>query len=471
MTPSGALALLPAWPVWLASPDHWLPNASQHFLLGALALLIYVFSTRLRREQRPPAAAIAWVLGLALLPYLFLPMYLMFGRRKLRPGGHSRRHRPGEQVHWAADLIGSFGLAPPGLCASRLHADGAQSEAALWEIIDSATRTLDVGTFLVGNDRLGHALIERLSARARAGVKVRLMIDGMGSLPLPWRFFAPLQRAGVDVAVFRPLFSWRHTEPRNLRNHRKMVVADAHWLWMGGRNLADEYFSGRKGEAAWIDLSFDLRGPAASAALHQFELDWASNRGLAPRAVTHAADVPGGTPAQYVPSGPDQSEDTVHAVLMDACFRAEQRILAVTPYFIPDDALRDAMRLAARRGVAITIVIPRRSNHRMTDFVRTRAMRELARAGVVFQVLPMMAHAKCVVLDDNLALCGSINLDPRSLLLNHEAMVAFYGPADIAWFAEWVAALAAKGQTYVPHPPRLLRDVAEGLLLTMAFQL
>ena len=471
MNPSGVLALLPAWPAWLATSDQWLPNASQHFLLGALALLVYVFSTRLRREQRPPAAAIAWVLGLALLPYLFLPLYLMFGRRKLRPGGHSRRHRPGEQVHWAADLIGSFGLAPPGLCVSRLHADGTQSEAALWALIGSARHTLDVCTFLVGNDRIGHALIEHLCERARSGVKVRLMIDGLGALPLPWRFFAPLQRAGVDVAVFRPIFSWRHTEPRNLRNHRKMALADGAWLWMGGRNLADEYFSGRAGEPPWLDLSFDLRGPAASAAAHQFELDWASNRGVAPRAVAHATDVPDGAPAQYVPSGPDQSEDTVHALLMDACFRAGQRILAVTPYFIPDDALRDAMRLAARRGVAITIVIPRRSNHRMTDFVRTRAMRELARAGVVFKLLPVMAHAKCVVLDDSFALCGSINLDPRSLLLNHEAMVAFYGRDEIEWFAGWVSALAAKGQTYVPHPPRLLRDVAEGMLLTMAFQL
>ena len=119
----------------------------------------------------------------------------------------------------------------------------------------------------------------------------------------------------------------------------------------------------------------------------------------------------------------------------------------------------------------VTIAIPARSNHRLADFVRARAMRDLARAGVIFRMLPYMAHAKAVVVDDNLALCGSVNLDMRSLLLNHEAAVVFYGQAEVDWLAQWIEATASAGETYRARRPGLVRDVAEGLLLTIAFQL
>ena len=192
-----------------------------------------------------------------------------------------------------------------------------------------------------------------------------------------------------------------------------------------------------------------------------------------PRALLAPVDTQGtkATPTQFLPSGPDQSEDTAHALLLGACFQAKRRILAITPYFVPDDGLRDALRLAARRGVEVTLIIPQKSNHRLADFVRTRAMRDLAQAGVHFRMLPFMAHAKALVLDDTLALCGSINIDLRSLLINHEASVVFYGPADIAWLARWMEETAHSAQPYVATPPGLGRNVAEGLVQAVAFQL
>jgi cardiolipin synthase len=184
-----------------------------------------------------------------------------------------------------------------------------------------------------------------------------------------------------------------------------------------------------------------------------------------------AGAVENGSLAQFLPSGPDQVEDTAQSLLIDACYRARRRLLMVTPYFVPDDSLRAAMRLAARRGVKVTIAIPQRSNHILADFVRTRPMRDLAAAGVEFRMLPMMVHAKAVVIDETLAMCGSINVDLRSLLLNHEAAVVFYGAAEIEWLAQWIAAMAQRGSVFEVKPPGLLRDIAEGLLLTIAFQL
>ena len=452
----------------------WLPSLSQHFLVGTLAVLAYVLTTRLRREQRAPTTAIAWVMGLALMPYVVLPMYLMFGSRKLRPVGSPRAPYTTPSSHWAAELIESFGLATPSRCAVRFHADGAAAPHALWEVIEGARTRIDICTFIIGNDAFGHEVIDRLARRARAGIRVRVLLDGFGALTLPRRHFDVLRAAGGETAVFRPLFSLRRHGPRNLRNHRKLTIADDGWLWSGGRNLAGEYFTGNDAyPVPWRDLSFDLHGEVATAAARQFDHDWASVRGPKPRSIgPENHELPGTQSfAQFLPSGPDQSEDTAQALLIDACFRAKQRILAITPYFVPGDGLRDALRLAARRGVQITIAIPRRSNHRLADFVRTRAMRDLAPAGVEFRMLPFMAHAKAVVVDDDLAMCGSINLDLRSLLVNHEAAVVFYGEADIAWMAQWVTTVASTGEVYRARRPGLLRDVAEGLLLTIAFQL
>ena len=454
----------------------WLPTPTQHLLVSVVALLIYVLTTRARHERRAPTSAIAWVLGLALMPYLMLPLYLMFGQRKLPPVVMPRVGVVIEGPHWASELIESFGLAPPALCDVHLHEDGVAAREALWAALARAEQRLDISTFIVGNDDFGRELIKRLAERASAGIKVRLLLDGYGALLLPPRFFEPLRSAGAEVVVFRPLLSLHRMGPRNLRNHRKLVIADGEWLWSGGRNLAAEYFMGSSGKPPWLDLSFDLRGPVAAAAGHQFDMDWDVARKevtiIDPSVATALTpERRDGVLAQFLPSGPDQVEDTAQSLLIDACYRARKRILAITPYFVPDDSLRAAMRLAARRGVRVTVIMPAISNHRLADFVRMRPMRDLAMAGVEFRLLPMMAHAKAVVVDETLAMCGSINLDLRSLLLNHEAAVVFYGAAQIRWLAQWIDALAAQGRQFVPSRPSLIRDVAEGLLLTVAFQL
>jgi cardiolipin synthase len=172
-----------------------------------------------------------------------------------------------------------------------------------------------------------------------------------------------------------------------------------------------------------------------------------------------------------LPSGPDQAEDTVHALLIDACFHVRERMLAVTPYFVPDTSLETAMRLAARRGVKIDLVIPAVSNHRLADFARNRALRALGTAGVNIHLLPSMMHAKAIVFDDSLAISGSVNLDSRSLLLNYECAVVFYGTREISWLANWIQSLIPASRAFDCSPPSLLRDIGEGLLLTVAYQL
>jgi len=336
-----------------------------------------------------------------------------------------------------------------------------------------------VCSYLLGHDALAEDIGERLSLSARAGVRVRLLLDAYGAFRSDSALLVRLRAAGVDVALFRPLSLRYRDGPRNLRNHRKLCIADGCVLWAGGRNLAAEYFNGSPQRPAWIDLSFDLDGATAAAAASQFEADWAIVRGAGggvPAGIHRIAAVPApavaaGSPTQFLPSGPDQAEDTYRAVLLAGCFRATRRILAITPYFVPDEGLLTALRLAVRRGVAVELVLPRHSNHALADFARNRALRELAQLGTSIRLLPQMVHAKAIVFDADLALVGSANLDPRSLLLNHEAMTVFYGQVEIDWLATWIDALAVTGQGYRNQQPSLLRDLGEGLVLTLAFQL
>ncbi len=460
----------------------WFPRITIHSLAIVISLLIYVLTTRLERTRRPPSIAIAWVLSLIALPYFALPAYLIFGRRKVRRKASRASGIPAPSRHWAEELIESFGLPGAAPAAVRLHQDGAESAAALFATMSSARSRLDICTYILGNDAFGREVTLRMMAQARAGVQVRLLIDGVGAIQLPRSCFRQWQEAGIETAVFSPLFARKTQGPRNLRNHRKLAIADGARLWAGGRNLAAEYFTGQNGVPAWRDLSFDLDGPAANAAAGQFEADWVAAGGkpaagvpaasAAPAAASAAAAPdPAAGRAQFLPSGPDQAEDTVQALLIDACFRARQRIIAVTPYFVPDAGLETAMRLAARRGVKIDLCIPATSNHRLPDFVRHRALRALSEVGVGIHLLPFMNHAKAVVFDSSLAVSGSVNLDSRSLLLNYECAVVFYGAGEIDWLAHWIQALIPESQPFEGRAPGLWRDIAEGLLLTVAYQL
>jgi cardiolipin synthase len=449
----------------------WFPRVTIHSLAIVVSVLTYVLTTRAERERRPPAIAIAWVLGMMAFPYLVLPMYLIFGRRKL-PRKISRwSGRRSYAQHWAEDLIESFGLPPAAHSHVRFHQDGSESHAGLLSTMKSASRRLDICTYILGKDPIGREVVDFMAACVQRGVRVRFLIDGVGALQLPRSWFRRLNDAGVETAIFSPLLARKTPGPRNLRNHRKWAIADGERLWAGGRNLAAEYFTGAAGAAPWSDLSFQLAGPAAAAAALQFEADWEAAGGRPAEVIPVSDERYSDGRAQFLPSGPDQMEDTVHALLIDACFQATNRMLAVTPYFVPDVSLETAMRLAARRGVKIDLCIPAKSNHLLADFVRNRSLRALSTAGVSVHLLPYMNHAKAVVFDDSIALCGSCNLDSRSLLLNYESAMVFYDAPEIEWLARWMYALIPAAKPFDDSAPGLWRDVCEGLLLTVAYQL
>lgn len=468
--------------------SHWL---SIHGLITLGGLLVYVVTSHVLHQRRHPSAAIGWVLFMLLLPYAALPLYLLVGTRKLVRSSRSQctvvqSHQ--EKTAWPSEVAITLGQPHPARYqALRIHADGSQALQALLEIIDGAQHTLDVCTFILGRDAVGAAVLAHLAARARAGVRVRLLLDGVGRILSGWSDVSELRRAGGQIGLFTPLLHSLLKGRANLRIHRKLALSDAghqvERMWCGGRNLAADYFEGRPGHAGWRDLSFDLQGPLVQQAAAVFEHDWALAVGAgvsAPKVLPFAVTAPhtgveplaASTPAaQIIASGPDQADDTVYALLISATYRANTRMAIVSPYVVLDDALLMALCMAARRGVQVDLLLPARSNHRLADIARHRSLRMLASAGVHVWLAPHMLHAKMAVIDNVLALVGSTNLDGRSLFLNYELMVAFLDASDIARFTAWFDLELGTARSYVAKPPGLLRDFGEGLILWIAFQL
>ncbi len=485
---------------------YWL---TLHGLVTLLSVVFYAVTSHVMQQRRHPTAAIAWVLFFLLMPYIALPTFLTFGSRKqIRPRIDPLRRPPGRTGgSWAVRTILALGQpAPAAFHGLALHADGGQALQALLRTIDGATRTIDVCTFILAPGDFGRRITERLAEKARAGVRVRLLLDGLGRFMGGWIDLEPLKEAGVDVSLFVPPLHSPLAGRTNLRNHRKMVIADAALsdrgadaaasidtaagaddgavgaeprLWCGGRNLAPEYFEGSgPGKPPWHDLSFDLTGSLVEQAAALFEHDWQFAKGGKAQVALPLVDdsllpgMPGGQiGAQLVASGPDQFDDTIYSLLVTAAYRAQRRIALITPYFVPDQALLLALCLAARRGVAVDLLVPGRSNHLMSDIARRRALRTLAIAGGRIWLAPQMLHAKLAVIDDTLALAGSANLDSRSLFLNYELMFAFHDAPAIGSFAEWFDRERSNARQCRPRRASFIRDVAEGLVLWVGFQL
>ena len=441
-----------------------------HFSLIAGVLVTALLIGHLLRQRRSPAATLGWIVFMVSAPWLAVPVYLTLGTRKLQSRSTPVAPAPSAETDTPLGrLLASAGVPPP-RPGNRVmwDRDGIAAWDALNQIVAGSTRSLDIALFVLHDDVRGGQFMDALAARARAGVRVRLLLDGIGSLLLARRRLRALRAAGVETAWFIPLLHRPLRGRTNLRNHRKLVIADGARAWSGGRNVGDEYFAA---DSVWIDLSFSVAGPVVADLARVFAADWAFARKCAAEADCPMPTAVGAHTVQVIPSGPTLARDTLHELMLTACYRAQRRIWISTPYFVPDEALQQALVLAARRGVAVRLLLPLRSNHRLADLARARYLRELAAAGATIRVVPhAMLHAKALLADD-LALAGSANVDLRSLFLNFELGCLFHSSADSAALADWLTRLDALTVEHRPAPVRWGRGLVEGLVLLAAFQI
>jgi len=436
------------------------------------ALAVLLLAQELRK-RRAPAVTFAWLFAMALFPYVGVPLYFVFGGRKLSKRAASKMpvYAPREEVspHPASTaaeplerLLDGMGVRPTTVDNGvELLPTGEAAFDALLALIDGARRRVHVATFILGGDETGNTIVERLTRRATEGVEVRLLIDGLFARRPDRRALDGLRRAGGRVAVFMPLLHVPFRGRSNLRNHRKIAVADGEDAMIGGMNLAQEYMGPRPLPGRWRDVALRLRGSAAADLEALFHDDWAfaSRERLSP--LPRDAATQNGSAVRIVASGPDVPTDTLYDAILFELFTAAERIFIATPYFVPDDAMVRALVLACRRGVAVEVVVPIPSNHLMADLAGAPSLRTLQEmGGKIRPYTAGMLHAKVIIVDRTLAAVGSANFDMRSFFLNYEVMALLYGKSEIDLMTKWFEALPAESVAPLPRVGRL-RAAAE----------
>ncbi len=430
-------------------------------------------------KQKSSSAALAWLLVIVFIPYLGVPLYLMLGGRKMKRDAKTK-----EDIHLEVqetisqeeadpiDLMLREYDIPGATSGNSFHlcADGVEVYDELVSLIESAKKQIWITTFILARDEVGADIVQRLARRASEGIEVKLLLDDIGSLFTTRRFLAPLISAGGQVAYFMPIFRTPFHGKTNLRNHRKIAIADQRRVIAGGTNIALEYIGPKPDKARWRDLSFTLEGPAVHFYCEVFNSDWHFAHGdwleLAPPPAP-VKNISGRGVTQVVPSGPDVPNDPVHDAMLTAAFTARSRVWIVTPYYVPDESLAQALRLAAQRGVDVRVLVPGKSNHKLADLARGTHLRELMKSGGKVIKYPHMVHAKVVVVDDRLAIVGSANMDMRSLFLNYEAVMFTYSAHDIDAVHRWVGGLMQEGEEGVSSVGTV-RDLCEGVARMVA---
>lgn len=425
------------WQVWIGP------------VLVAIHILGLITAGHAALTARTSQGAIAWAVSLIFMPYLALIPYLIFGRSKFAGYVEARRSRNRQFVERSHAFRQSdkalnetralLGRGLDGIVALStltrlpftrgndvcLLINGDPTFDAIFAAISAAKHYIIVQFYIVADDELGRKLRDALIAKARMGLTVYFLYDGIGSHALPERYVNALRRAGVQAQEF--LTRRRKLITRyqlNFRNHRKIVVVDGEHGFVGGHNVSNEYLGLQPPLSPWRDTHIQVTGPAVAGMQMAFVEDWYWVTGKVPelhwRPATQAANMH----CQVVPSGPADEQETCALFFVQAINAARTRLWITTPYLVPDEAVSTALKLAVLRGVDVRILIPSRRDHFLVFNASSLYAHEAVRAGIqVYRYQPGFLHEKVLLIDDEAAAVGSTNLDNRSFRLNFEIAV------------------------------------------------
>ncbi|MEZ5361431.1 MAG: cardiolipin synthase [Bryobacterales bacterium] len=417
-------------------------------------VLVLLFSLRVMRRRAPVGVSLAWLLIIFVAPFVGVLLYVLFGekrfsRRRLR---QLAEYAP-NIAEWQLALKRRYGAAKSEnrrtVLIERL-AEGAQGRPklsgnhltlltdadsifdAMVADIDAATTNCDAEFYIWDESGRTADVVDALVRATDRGVRCRALADSLGSKKfLRGPLAKKLRAAGVPMREALPAGLREALYSRtDLRNHRKVLVIDGRVAYTGSQNLADPRFFDRKGGfGEWVDAMARVTGPAALAISGVFELDWALESGDAPSLAEddEATEERGTADVQVVPSGPDVRLGTIDQLFLSAIYSAERELIITTPYFVPDDALLEALVAAAARGVETTLIVPARNNSRMVRYASSAHYDDLLSAGVrIAHFNGGLLHTKSLTVDEAFSIFGSANLDIRSLWLNLEISLFVY---------------------------------------------
>lgn len=416
-----------------------------------LVLAVVIF------ERRNPTATLTWILLLVFMPVLGFLLYIFVGQNLRRQKLFYLKHdeekellpllaRQDASLHNDTlcfndariadyqDLIhlqlnSSQSLLTQDNRVEVFH-DGQELFESMLASLKEARDYIHMEYFIIRNDSLGRSIMEILAEKAREGVEVKLLYDGMGCIRLPRRFFKGLLQAGGKTAVFFPPFLPYINLRINFRNHRKICIVDGQEAYVGGFNIGNEYLGLSRRFGYWRDTHLKIKGSAIDSLEMRFLLDWryaAHDQMSASERYFPARVEEGTTAVQIVSSGPDLTYPAIKNGYLKLISNARSKVYLQTPYLIPDESILEALKIAALSGVDVRLMIPYKPDHFYVYWASLSYLGELLAAGVrCYMYKRGFLHSKMIVTDGFASTVGTANLDIRSFQLNFEVNAFIY---------------------------------------------
>lgn len=434
--------------LWLISNIIWIN-------IGLAGVIVFF-------ERRNPKSTWLWLMVLTFLPGLGFVIYLVLGKdlskKKIFQGKKVEDLLIEDLAHLQENAIlkGRYTYQDPryleyhNLIKMHLNSsqsllsqnndvelffDGNEKFDSLISSIDNAEEYILLQYYIIKSDGLGMRVIDSLCKKAEEGLSVKVLIDGMGGRNLSKKAIKKMRNAGVKVEVFFPPFANKLTLRINYRNHRKICVIDGKEGYIGGFNIGDEYIGLYKKFGYWRDTHIKIIGPAVSSLQCRFLLDWRFSseiedpdlyRNYIPQ-IREEDKEKGKVGIQIVSSGPDSTWPSIKDGYFKMISEAKEKIYIETPYFIPDDSILEAIRVAGLSGLDVRIMIPNKPDHLFVYWASLSYMGELLEAGVKFYTYGRgFLHSKVVIADDFVSSVGTANMDIRSFELNFEVNAFLY---------------------------------------------
>ncbi len=305
--------------------------------------------------------------------------------------------------------------------------------AAIIRDLQRARHEINIEFYIINDDRIGRAIARILMRRARAGVRVRIIYDALGSWRLGRRILREMHREGIETAPYGRLRFPYLTPSVHRRNHRKLIVIDGRTAYLGGINIASRYVDGGK-MGFWRDEHIRIEGDAVAQAQSIFAADWLkTSRRAADFMPPRPHDIGDTLPIQIAWAQQGPARMTLTQAFIEAIAAARSNIRISTPYFLPPQTLFDTLRSAARSGVKVELIVPTKSDVLVAGRATDSYVRECVEAGItVYRYRNGFLHSKTIVIDDSVVAVGSANMDYRSLEYNLEAMAFIYDRAVAA---------------------------------------
>ncbi len=420
-----------------------------HIFVGIYSLTILGIILVIITDNRNPLKTLPWIIVLILAPVVGLVFYFFFGQNLSKQRIISRRMRKRitmqleeskraddptipPELQPLSELLATTAHAIP-LYGSRItpYIDGNSKMEALLAAIAEARHHIHIQYYIFSDDQTGCRLRDALVAKVREGVEVRVLYDDVGCSRVRKSFFKEMRNEGIEVRAFLHVAFPRFTSKVNYRNHRKIAVIDGRVGFIGGMNIADRYVKGTAW-GSWRDSHFRIEGSGAAGLQASFLSDWTATtkRNIAGEAyyppTVHDTD----TILQIAAAGPLGKWRTLLQADSFAISRAQHRIWLQTPYYLPSDVLNTALQGAALAGTDVRLMLPARSDSRLIDLASHSYLDDMMKAGVkILFYKPGFLHAKQMIIDDQLTVVGSANLDFRSFEHNFEINAFVYDAA------------------------------------------